>query len=216
MRRSAIVTLSATMLLAMLCGLSVGHAADESQEPQLKYVVTVGNQSVSVLEGETANVSGTFTNPNITLRADAVRVFPYQGISFQYPRFFTFEADVADPDYKGWTLSGTNLEIMYFVFGGRVTTHEYAQNVIEQFGADQCKVSNPNAEITFGEHTLSGTSLHVTVAGHNMTMDVYAVPSGGSQTKLLVLQDSLDEAGNHSSEAINTLDLLKASFNVSK
>jgi len=182
----------------------------------LEFVVKVGDKSITITEGETTQLDGAFTNPMISIAPQLYRVFPYQGITFKYPRPFTFEADLADPDRKIWTLSGNDLKIMYFVLNARLTTGEFANNMIDQFGRENCKVTDANAKITLGKQTLSGTSIHVTLATHKMVMDIYQIPSRGAVTKLLVFQDSLDDTGNRSNEGRQTLKDMAASFTVDK
>ena len=97
-----------------------------------------------------------------------------------------------------------------------LTTGEFANNMIDQFGRENCKVNDANAKITLGSQTLSGTSIQVTVATHKMVMDIYRIPSREAVTKLLVFQDSLDDTGNRSNEGRQTLKDMKASFTVDR
>lgn len=206
-----------TVLLSFLylgCSTSTPAGADESKEPPLEFVVNVGDKSIAITEGKTAQLDGAFVNPNISVKPQPYRVFPYEGITFKYPRSFAFEADLEDPDRKNWTLSGNDLKIMYFVLNARLTTGEFANNMIDQFGRENCKVTDSNAKIILGKQTLSGTTIQITVATHKMVMDIYRIPSRGAVTKLLVFQDSLDDAGNRSNEAMKALKEIKSSFTV--
>ncbi|MCU0962478.1 MAG: hypothetical protein MUF48_20475 [Pirellulaceae bacterium] len=208
-----------TVLLSLLywaCGSPPAPGTDESKEPPLEFAVIVDDKSVTINEGQTIQLDGTFTNPRISVTPQPYRVFPYQGITFKYPRSFTFEADLADPDAKHWTLTGNDLTIMFFVMNARLTTGEFANNMIDQFGRENCKVNDANAKITLGSQSLSGTSIQVTVATHKMVMDIYRIPSRGEVTKLLVFQDSLDDTGNRSKEGRQTLEDMKASFTVDR
>lgn len=189
---------------------------DESKEPPLEFVVNVGNKSVTINEGETAQLDGAFTNPKISITPQPHRVFPYQGITFRYPRSFTFEANLTDPDAKNWTLSGNDLTIMYFVLNTRLTTGDFGNNMIDQFGRKNCKVTDANGKITLGEQTLSGTTIQVNVATHKMVLDIYRVPSRGAVTKLLVFQDSLNDRGNRSNEGKQALKEIQSSFTIER
>jgi hypothetical protein len=42
-----------------------------------------------------------------------------------------------------------------------------------------------------------------------MVIDIYGVPSNGKQTKLLVLQDNLDDSGNRSTEGKQALEYFR-------
>ena len=185
---------------------------DESQEPPLQFSVHVGDKSLMVAEGETGQLEGTFAHPRIKVVPQPYRVFPYQGITFEYPRSFTFEADLTDPGVKNWNLSGNDFQIMIFVMDTQLTARAFANNMIEQFGRENCVLVDTNSKITLGDKTLSGATLHITLAAHKMVMDVYRVPSQDSRTKLLVLRDNLDEEDQRSKEGKATLLKMKSSF----
>jgi hypothetical protein len=206
-----------TVPIALACDRSNSSSAqdkanrrDESKEPPLKYTLRIGDKSIAITEGETARVDGTFSNPEVTLTAQPHRVFPYQGISFKYPRAFTFEADLEDADYKNWTLSGNDFKITYLVLNDRLTTGDFADNMMDQIGRENCTVVKASP-MKFGDKELSGTTLNATVVGNKMLVDIYRIPSTGTQTKLLVLQDNLDDTGNRSIEGNTTLQLLEQS-----
>lgn len=197
------------VLLAATC-----FAADETKEPPQMFAVRLGDQTVKVLEGETAKLAGSFTNPQLTITPDPYRVFPYQGVRFEYPRTYSFEADVADPDEITWTLSGNDVSIMFFAFNVKLTATEFAGGVMDQFGKANCKILNPNAKLKLGVTEVTGTKIHITIATHPITQEIYTLPSPRNQTKFLVLQDNPDEQGNHSAEAKGVLEMLKKSFQI--
>ena len=187
---------------------------EESKEPPLEFVVNIGDKSITITEGNTAQLDGTFANPTISVNPQPHRIFPYGGITFKYPRSFAFEANLADPEGKNWTLSGNDLKLMYFVYSARITTGEFANNMIGQFGREKCKVTDANAKIILGNQTLSGTTIQINIATHKMVMDIYRIPSHGAGTKLVVFQDSLDDAGNRSKEGLQALKEIESSFTV--
>ncbi|MFN7733552.1 MAG: hypothetical protein ACK5OB_16770 [Pirellula sp.] len=181
---------------------------DESTEPPLKYTLKVGDQSIDINEGETARLEGVFTNPEVTLTTQPFREFTYQGISFRYPSKFVFEADLDDANYKNWTLSGNDFKIMYFVLNARLTTSDFAKSMMGKFGLENCELANA-PQMKFGDKSLSGTTLNVTLAGNKLVIDIYGVSSNGKQTKLLVLQDDLDDSGNRSTEGKQALEFFR-------
>lgn len=206
----------ALVFLLQLPRRSESAAPDESKEPPLTYSVRIGDKSVTTVEGETARFEGTFTNPEVTIAAQQHRMFPYQGVSFKYPRSFTFEADLSDPDAKIWTLSGNDFKIMYFVLNTRLTAADFARTMINQFGKQSSKVLNGSAKTTLGKHTLLGATLRATLATHSMIMEIYGIPTPGARTKLLVFQDSLDDSGNRSQEGKATLQVFRSSFDIER
>lgn len=207
-----VYSLALLAFLALGSDLSFAAGDDESKEPPLVFVVEVGGKSITITEGQSSKLKGTFTDPNISVTPESYRVFPYHGINFKYPRSFVFEADIADPNRKTWHISGNDLKIMYMALNAKITTGEFASNMMEQIGRKNCKVTNADAKITLGKHTLSGTTIQITVAEHKMLTEIYQVPSQGTITKLLIFQDSLDDSGNRSNEGKQALKELEASF----
>jgi hypothetical protein len=201
-----------SLLLVLIS--TVAFAQDESKEPPQSFVVKLGDQSLTVVEGEATKLAGSFTNPQVTITPEPYRVFPYQGLRFQYPRTFSFEADLADPAEKSWTLSGNDVKIMFFSLDAKLTPTAFADSVLEQFDRSKSKVLDPNAKLTLGAHAVTGVKLQLTVATHKMTQEAYAIPTLRGKTRLLVLQDNPDERGNHSAEGKAMLALLQKTFQV--
>ena len=89
--------------IALACDRSSSTAAlegatspDESQEPPLTYTLRIADQIIAITEGETTRIDGAFNNPEVTLQSKPYREFPYQGVSFKYPREFVFEAELVE------------------------------------------------------------------------------------------------------------------------
>lgn len=206
-----------TVLIAVACGRSNFNSAqdkaalaNESKEPPVKYVLKMGDQEIAIQEGKAVQLKGTFTDPEITLTAEPHRVFPYQGISFKYPRAFTFEADLGDETYKNWTLSGNDFKIMYFVMEDPLTPEAFSDNLVSEFGEENCTVEKASP-LPFGSKKLSGITLHASIVGNPIVMDIYAIPHSDRRTRLLVLQDNIDDVGERSAEGRSTLRLIEES-----
>lgn len=209
-RFDGLAALSCFLCLALGTTLSFGE--DESQEPPLTYEVKLDDQTVSYREGETAEIPGMFTNPKVTITPHPDRVFPYHEMRFKYPRVFGFEAALANPQSKHWTLSGNHVKIMIFVLPKGVTTARYAEILLGNFDRKKSRITNANAEITLGTETLKGTLMQIELGSSKLAMDTYQVPTNGPYTTLFVFQDNLDKDGNHSKEYREALAGMKTSF----
>jgi len=184
----------------------------EGDEPPVTYVLTVGDQKISLVEGQRVRLQGSFEDPEVMLAAEPHRTFANAGISFRYPRAFGFDASLSDPASRSWSLSGNDAKIMYFVIAGPVTVAEFAQGLTSQFGKENVETTEAETRLTLGRETLVGMSLRVTLAATPMSISVYRVPLEGPETRLLVLQNSLGATHAPSSEGQEALALLKASF----
>jgi hypothetical protein len=186
--------------------------ADESAEPPLKYSVQVGDKTVAASEGEAIQLEGTFVNPKLKITPHPFRVFPYQGVSFNYPRGYSFEADFDDPNVKIWTLTGNDFVIMFFAMDVAISAEQYAKDMVEQFGGENAKITNANAKIKLGKHEFSGVTMQATVVTQTLELQIYHLSTKGNGTRLLVFQDCLDDAKKQSKEAKETLTEIKSSF----
>ena len=181
--------------------------------PPQTYQLFIGDKELSLAEGETITAEGTFENPQIRVVAVPTRKFTYNGMAFEYAQEFTFEADLADADYQDWTLSGNNVKLMLFWMAEGATTKEFTDELISQFGAENCTTEPTSA--TFGELTLRGLRLNANVLGSRFHMDTFAIPSKRG-TRLFVIQDSLPDGQEQSEEARVAYQRLKETFRLAE
>ncbi|MFT6178041.1 MAG: hypothetical protein ACJAQT_000399 [Akkermansiaceae bacterium] len=79
-----ILTLILTVLVSSI------HA-NESVEPNLNYILKIGDRSYAVVEGEMFKVDPNSDKLEARLVADVHRIFTHQNLRFKYPREFSFE-----------------------------------------------------------------------------------------------------------------------------
>jgi hypothetical protein len=181
-------------------------ADDETREPPIKYNLDVDGKLYSLIGGEPLKITGTLTNPIVKIKAEPYREFTYGGISFVYPRHFTFEADLKDSDCKSWLLSGKSFILTYFLFSEKITLEEYAGSLIEAFGKENCTKSLTTIEFLGIKY--NGIKLDLVLSGQKIIQEYFIIPSTEG-SKMILFQDSLTETGAATKEAIETLALLK-------
>jgi len=186
--------------------------AREAQEPPVRYSLTVGDKTLKLTEGQSVDLDGSFTNPKVTLRAEPTRTFSLHGITFDYPRGYTFEADLSEPAAKTWTLSGPSCVLMVFVMQEKLTAATFADALINRYGKQSCRITNPNAELNLGKHKCPGVAVKLNIAGQLLAQEIYLVESHGRETKLLVIQDSLGEQDKPTQERQMTVEIVAKSF----
>lgn len=174
------------------------------------YTLQIGDKTISIQDGQTVRVEGVFQNPEITLIAEPYNVFSCDGIHFKYPKEFIYEADLEKAHVKSWTLSGNNCKIMCFVFDVPFQISDFLDNMLERYGRQNCTVIDA-APLAFSQMVLTGTTIHTTLAGVKMAIDIYQIPSSGLSLKLLVLQDCIGSFGSRSTEGMYAIQLLEQS-----
>jgi hypothetical protein len=184
-------------------------ALDETVEPKLGFVVRVGTAEIQLGEDEQAPVVGSFSSPTVSVRVKPERSFGYAGVSFAYPRHFTFEADLSS-DAHSWTLSGNDVKIMVFRFTTEIAVEDFTKELAEGYGKETTITSTTRR---LGDAEYSGKRVHARIAGQGIVQDVLVLPALKGRSRLLVLQDFGEGTKQ---ETTSALALLAQSFRVSR
>ncbi len=201
--------------LLLMTGIAVGQT-DESKEPPLKYEIQLDGTKIVAAEGEIRTVSGRFEDPKIKIVPRSFRDFPYMGVAFSYPREYVFEADLSDDLAKSWSLSGRDLTILLFDVAEEMSTLDFGRSMLSELGQDPSKTKTKNIKAKFGNLELPGSSLEVVFGSTVLRVEIMKLPSESGQTKLIVLQDALNESGKHSQESAEAIAKLKSTFKYKK
>ena len=207
-----------TALICLLAQAVAGETTPEinvdAVEPPLVYTLTIDGQHHAVTEGVAVQLNGAFTNPEVSLTPSAYRVFRRGGVKSPYPATFTFAADLVDDAARSWTLSGGDATLMWFDLAGDLTATDMAVAMAEQFGANNCRQTD--TRLTLGKTIYAGRSIDVCLVGQRLSIVLCSVSHSDGRTRLLVLQDVLDDTGRHSSEYQDLCQLLKSAFTIAR
>lgn len=189
-------------------------AADEKQEPVMKYTLEVDGKPHEIKPGVPLQIDGALNKPTLLLKAAETRTFTYGGVEFQYPSNFTWEADLEEPNCKSWTMSGNDFKIMYFAFSEEeLPSQAFLTSMAGNFKnqADDPAKSIRPVKRNLGGKEYEGHQLVISVGGANIHTEAYAIksPKGG---RMMVFQDGLPDEKNISAEGIRTLELLEKTF----
>lgn len=174
------------------------------------YTLKIGDKIISLQEGQTVRVEGTFQNPEITLTVEPYNLFSGAGIRFKYPREFIVDADLEKKHVKTWTLSGNDFKLMYFVFDVPARIADILDGLLERYGRQNCTVTGA-PPLTFGQVALTGTTIQAIFGGVKWSIDIYQLPASGKPLRLLMLQDCVDSFGKRSTEGMHAIQLFEQS-----
>lgn len=186
------------------------QAGDETTEPKLGFTVRIGSTELHLSEGDQLPAKGTFIDPTVSVSVDPERVFTHAGLSFAYPRNFTFEAELGDRSSHSWTLSGNDVKIMIFRFPTELSVDSFAKELADGFGPSSTIAPT---SLQLGQKEYLGQRIRATVATHAFTQDIFALPPVNGKGRFLVLQD--DAAGNKP-ESQPTRALLTKTFRITQ
>ena len=196
-----------SLLLATLFAASCSAAVDE---PPTQLRVEIDGKPYVTTAGATVDVD--VGGRTVKLRVEELpwRRFALDGLRFDYPRHFPWEFDPSPP--RSWTLDGNNAVIMVFDNASARRSAEDLAGDIEKAVARGTRAERSKAVLcTDKAGTLTGTASRMTVAGSPFSNEVFVVAKGDASW-LLVLQDSLDDDGDHSSEYVEMRKRLSATL----
>ena len=148
-----------------------------------------------------------------TLRAEPYRVFQYAGLSFRYPRGFSFEANLENRGVSLWTLDGNDVVIMVHQYAGTRDHAALCRLVIKQITEQyaDAKYRELETKLKLNGAPLNGRRIEVTLANTLVHQDVFSFPSGETSV-VLILQDTPDANSKSSVERITAERMLRESL----
>ncbi len=182
-------------------------SAEEAQSPPVRYEIKLGNTVMTALEGKPTRLTGSFDDPTLTVRTLEFRQFRRRGVSFNYPAYYTYEAEMDEP--ANWTLSGNNFKILVFDRQPE-ELGQIAAETLAQFDSDE---DTTPKKLKLNGIELNGLGFKMKIAGHVHFQEIYRIP--GSRQQILMLLDSPGENETDSAERRSTMAELERSFKAS-
>jgi hypothetical protein len=144
-----------------------------------------------------------------TLRAEPYRVFPYAGLSFRYPRGYSFEAKLK-PNLSTWTLKGSHVVITIDRFPGLrdhvAIRQAMVKNMLKSYAGSKTRELDTQLDVKGA--TLTGRRIEVTLAATLLHQDLLSLVAG-NDTVVLMLQDTPQEDGKPSPERVVVDNMLR-------
>jgi hypothetical protein len=168
-----------------------------SKEPKSTFELKINGKNYLVKEDEELKLDTVLSKPSITIRLSAFKKFDISSISFDYPRYFTFEYS-EDVGFKNWTLSGNNIVVMIFEIDPKTSLDALLDEMIKKFGVQNCVVENFQKEL--GNKSWNGKRLKVTLVGEILTLDFYEIILADGKSRFITFQDSKKESGSSTEE----------------
>lgn len=188
--------------------------ADETKEPELRYILTVGDTEHTIKEGQEIDIKGTFDNPKVTLTASKTRLFKAVGVNFSYPSNFSFEYDDSNPGIKIWTLSGNDSVLMLQDYGKlKLGREAFIQQMISLYGAKNAKAEDISYK--FNGLEIKGDRITANIATTSIYQDVFVLPHS-TGTRIMIIQDVISRDKVSEEEADLVHNLLNKTLKIEK
>lgn len=209
-----LLMLGALVLAPVLAAPAV--AAPAADEPPYEYVLTIDGQPVEVQENKTIKVTIAGREVEVKLAPRPYRVFHKAGVTFQFPRSYSFQSDLSNPQISIWTMNGNDVMVMVQHFGDvpvAAVLPIMVQEMVKQYGPKNVK--DTATTITLDGRAVAGRRLAVTLAGQNLVQEVYAA-TGKQGAFVLVVQDAPSAPGKATDEVQRVKKQLAETFRFDK
>ena len=176
------------VLLAVAAGtVGLATADDDPPVPAVAYTLIINGERHEIVPDEPLKITGTLENPTVTLQVSKHRTFQAAGVGFEYPAYFTFEAETADPDVQTWTVSGNDVTVILFRFAERVSPADLAKSTAD---ALEAKVTESQPlKLKLGEKDHFGVKTTISFASQALIQQTVSLPAGDKGSRILVIQE---------------------------
>jgi hypothetical protein len=186
--------------------------ADETVEPPLIVEIQVGDVQLTLPVGGSGAIEINDKSYAVKVVPKATRTLELSNLNFDYPREFKFEYETSPAKVGLWTLKGAHTVIMLYRYPAEMgdLSAAYTKGALERRSG--AKTTEEDVELKLTDRTLSGKHLVALIKDkYSMSADVFGW-TDGSHGLALILQDTLDSAGQHTREYDEAIRLLKASY----
>ena len=138
------------------------------------------------------------------------RTLQADGITFNFPAYFTFEADTSDAEVKTWTASGNDVTLMLFSFAEEVEARALAESTAQALQARDVKVEP--TKVKLGEDERAGVKATIVLLEQTVIQQVLTLPPTAKGSRLLVVQEVREQGAGEAAELGATLKVVASSL----
>jgi len=199
-----------TLYLALLTFIALCPQESRAQtsEPEQVFQLFINDTAYKISPNKELEVDLKGLS-KIRLAPLANKNFNSAGVQFSYASQMAFEFEFdEESELNLWTLDGSNVVVMLFAYNSTTLSHkELAQGMSSSY--EQAE-TYPD-ELKIAGSKLKGTKITVRLVGNLLVQRVFSVPSK-TGSRILIVQDTLNDDGAHSEEYKQTIKTLDASF----
>jgi hypothetical protein len=199
-----VVAISGIVVVLGVSACRRGEAPAGDQEPPLILYFEAGGKRIPIEIDKPFSPEALSGMKTATLRVEPYRVFPYAGISFRYPRSYSFAANSKNQGTMTWTLSGDKFLIIVEQFPGRLDHETIRKSVATEMKkryASAKSLREVDAKLELDGATLKGRRIEVMLASIQLYQDLFSFAAGDSSI-VLILQDRPQADGKPSADRI--------------
>ena len=177
-----------TVLVWASPAVGAAEGPKEDQEPPQIFYLEFDGKKVPIELNKPLGTEALRGSKTFTLRVEPYRVFRHAGLSFQYPREYTFENDHTNPGVSLWTLSGPDCLIIIQRYEETGAPEAVRQALVDGLTEKYKDGKKKQVETTWKlkDITLKGVRLEVELAGILIHQDALYSFRAGARLGLVV------------------------------
>lgn len=183
----------------------------KDEEPPLIFELKSRNNIQYFVENKQKKWNELNKDSEVTISVYKWKLFPHNNIEFEYPRNFSFEAELSVTE-DIWTLSGNNFTIIVIRPIVFIDIESYVNDMITQFGSQNCSTKRVTKKINNSK--LNGIKVSVVIAGVNIEIDVFEIIDKRGKKSLIVFQDTLSDSKENSEESQTAFERINQTFKI--
>lgn len=213
--------------LLWVCCLSLPNSApaqnkargpDPTVEPPLEFTLEIdGRQIAAPIHLDKpfkADVGG--KKISMKLAVKPYRTFRFAGVSFNFPQYYTFEADADDSDFVMWTFSGNDNSLMLFKYkkGDDAANLKAAVDSANTHYGKQ-RVKQTDCTLNLDGRPMEGKRLDIKLADVPIRQELYSFSSERASF-VLIVQDTPEDGKKSTDETVEAIKMLEETFQIAK
>lgn len=191
---------------------ALAETTDESAEPQAHYELLINGEAHTIFPDKPITLEQSLEKPVVELRIMPFREFAYSSVSFKYPQYFAFDAELSDPSVKLWTLTGRETVIMVQKFSEPMNHSTMAAMIQPNYGDEISRIFP--GEIELMNEKFEGSVIAAAFGGMALTQEIFSFDTDDGPV-LIVIQNKVDQKGAKGQEGEEIRKLLKETFTIS-
>ncbi len=206
-----------TTLYILTCLTIVGTAVAgprlKNTEPPQTYILTIDGAAHEITAGNPHKIDISGKTHQLTLNKGQTRKFNHAGVSFEFNSALHYSYEALSPQIDHWSLDGNNAVIMVQQYRVNVSFNEILQSYQDQYKQMKAATDVSDASLNIGGKNKTGKRLLVNLGEFKTDQRIYYFSDKGNVI-VIVLQDTLTDAGNNTDEFRNMRELFQKTLSV--
>jgi len=186
--------------------------SDDSDTPPLVINIQIGDSIITLIEGESYNLTGNLNNASVSFTSADYKLFNKKGVQFAFPGQYTYKND--DEASSTWSIVADDYTLFIGVNDKPVEIKDSFESLVKMYKKQKIKVEHIlDYDRTINGIEMTGKSVVLSMMGALFRQDMFTV-KGGDGTVVFTVSDYLTSSGGPSKEALIAFEYLENTLKI--